>query len=70
MVSFTNCKASLVSDEMKLPCTCSMYLLVENPFSGSLLPWDNDAAILKSDAISGNFGKPSSSKIFLSKEID
>ena len=45
-----------------------MYMLIENSFSGALLPWDNDAAILKSDAISGNFGKPPSSKIVYFRE--
>ena len=54
---------------MEFSCNCSMYLLIVNPFSGAPLPWDNDATILKGDAISGNFGKPSSSsKIVLSRE--
>ena len=62
MVPFTNCKASMVM------VYCNMYLLIENPFSGVLLPWDNDVAVLKSDTISGNFGNLSSSKIVLSRE--
>ena len=68
MVSFTNRRASVVSGEMELPYNCTMYLVIENPFSGALLPWDNYAAILKNDAINGNFAKPSSSKVALCRE--
>ena len=56
MLSFRNRKASMVPRDMEFPCNCSMYLLIQNPFSGALLSWDNDAAILLSDAISGHFG--------------
>ena len=63
MMSYTNRKSSMVSGEMEFPCNFCMYLLIENPFSGALLPCDNEAAVLKSHAIIGNFGKSSSSKI-------
>ena len=69
MVSFTNSKASMSSAELKFLRNCSIYLLIENPFPGALLPWDNDVATLMRDAISGNFCKPSSSKTVLSKDM-
>ena len=62
-MSCTNRNALVVSGEMELPCSFSIYLLIDNLFSGALLPCDNEGAVLKSHAISGNFGKPSSSKI-------
>ena len=63
MMSRTNRKASVVSGEMEYPCNINMYLLIDNPFSGALLPCDNEGAVLKSHAISGNLDNPSSSKI-------
>ena len=53
----------MVSGEMEFPCNFCMYLLIKNPFSGALLSCNNEAAVLKSHAISGNFGKSSLSKI-------
>ena len=68
-MSCTNWKALVVSGEMEFPCNFSMYFLIDNQFSGALLPCDNEGAVLKNHATSGNFGKPSSSKIGHFREI-